>query len=67
MADEHWQMVQKIFREALSRPGPDRRACLERACGSDRALRMEIESLLAHHELAERTGFARGPDHRVRE
>src|SRR6476660_2318121 len=44
--------VRRIFGEALSRPAVDRAAYLEAACAGDVALRGEVESLLAAHEMA---------------
>lgn len=41
--------VREIFLQALDKPsGPEREACLSRACGSDSALRAKVESLLNH-------------------
>lgn len=44
---DRWQRMEQLFHAALEQP-PERRAdFLDRACGSDRALRLDLESLLA--------------------
>src|SRR5262245_33291143 len=51
------QRAKDVFLEALDRSGTDRDAFLAEACGSDAALRKEVDSLLAfHEEHAEQTG-----------
>ncbi len=47
-----WHEVDRIFAETLDRPPPERTAFLDTACAGDRALRREVERLLA----ADRTG-----------
>jgi len=48
MADvARWQHVKGVFQQALERPRDARPAFLDEACGSDGALRREVESLLA--------------------
>ena len=44
---DRWQCVSSIFHGALDRAADDRAAYLKEACGSDAALRREVESLLA--------------------
>jgi eukaryotic-like serine/threonine-protein kinase len=44
--------VKTILAEAIEKVGPDRRAFLDQACGSDAILRAEVESLLASAEEA---------------
>ena len=46
MAPERWRTIQDIFYEALDRSASDRVAYLDAACGGDRALRDEVESLI---------------------
>jgi serine/threonine protein kinase len=53
MTPERWQKVKEIFDSALSYPAAERAAFLSSACGSDKDLRHEVESLIASHE---RTG-----------
>ena len=45
----HWQ----TFDEALSVAPSGRATFLQRACGTDAALRAEVETLLAHHDEAD--------------
>ncbi len=47
-----WDRVKQVFQEALARPPHERAACLQQMCGEDRALRAEVESLLATHQQA---------------
>src|SRR5713226_9396075 len=50
MRPEHWQQVDDLFQAALD-CGPERRsAFLDEACGGDRPLREEIESLLTAYD-----------------
>src|SRR5262245_19325657 len=43
------QHAKDLFLEALARPANERTAFVAEACGTDRALREEVESLLAFH------------------
>jgi serine/threonine protein kinase/tetratricopeptide (TPR) repeat protein len=52
MQAERWKQIEQIFHEALKVEQSRRAAFLEQACAGDDALRLEIESLLAHHEEA---------------
>jgi len=45
------QRATDLFLAALDRPAADREAFLSSACGEDRGLRQEVESLLASHEI----------------
>ena len=48
--DNRWKKLKEIFSEALELEGADRRAYLDRMCGTDRRLREEAESLVeAYH------------------
>ena len=47
-----WARVQEIFHTALERTSADRDAFLREACGGDRALRAEVDSLLLADEEA---------------
>jgi serine/threonine protein kinase len=52
MSTERWEETKRILEEAL-RLAPERRqAYLNFACGTDRELRAEVESLIASHEEA---------------
>jgi serine/threonine protein kinase len=50
MTPERWQKVKEIFQAALDRAPGERSVFLEGACGGDKSLRKEVESLLASHE-----------------
>ncbi len=50
MTPERWQQVKQIFHAALEREPGARTAFIGEACGDDRALRSEIESLISSHE-----------------
>lgn len=43
---DRWKQIDTIFAQALERPGEERTAFLEAACGGDDALRAEVEALL---------------------
>ena len=47
MPPERWKVVDSVVQAALALMPPEREAYLDRACGSDAALRREAESLLA--------------------
>lgn len=47
MTPERWAQVKEVLAVAISTPPHERSAMLDRACGSDHALREEVESLLA--------------------
>jgi eukaryotic-like serine/threonine-protein kinase len=48
MLGDRWNRIEEIFHAALERPLPERDAYLVHACGDDRTLRSEVESLLAN-------------------
>ena len=48
MTPDRWHAIEQVFHAALTRPLDERPAFLAQACGDDRALREEVESLLAH-------------------
>ena len=50
--DGQWDRISTLFEMVLSLPSEERTAFIEVSCGSDRALRGEIESLVAAHEGA---------------
>jgi serine/threonine-protein kinase len=47
-----WDRVKRVFQSALERSPETRPAFLDGACGDDRSLRVEVESLLRAHEEA---------------
>ena len=48
-----WPRVRRVLEEALEHPTRLRSACVEEACGSDLALRAEVEHLLTFEPTAE--------------
>lgn len=56
---ELWQRVQEVLQDALALDRADRPAFLDRACGDDREVRLEVESLLEAD--TEATGFIEEP------
>ncbi len=53
MADEKWQQVREIFDSALRRQPEERRTFVNVACGEDKTLLAEVESLLSSLGSAE--------------
>ncbi|HVI10523.1 MAG TPA: protein kinase, partial [Candidatus Binatia bacterium] len=53
MARELWRRVEELCQQALDLAEDRRSEFLHRACGSDDALRHEVESLLAHEKKAQ--------------
>ena len=52
MADTRWQRVNELFHAARERAVDDRNAFLARECGADSQLRVEVQSLLAAHDVS---------------
>ena len=52
LSPENWPRLREVFAGALALAADERPAYLADACGTDRALRLEVESLLASHSLA---------------
>lgn len=52
MTTARWTRLEQIFSGAIERPAAARPAWLDTACGSDAALRHEVDALLAAHETA---------------
>jgi len=52
IAPDRWPDVSRVFAEAVALEGPARGAYLDRACGSDQALRNAVASMLAAHDEA---------------
>ena len=59
MTPERWKQVSELFGAALETESQERSAWLAGACGNDRELRAEVESLLAEHDRA--GDFLSGP------
>ena len=53
MADADWQKVREIFDSALRRRPEERQRFVNDACGGDKSLLTEVESLLTSHDSAE--------------
>ena len=53
MVDEKWQKVREVFDSALRRKPEERRKFIHLACGEDKTLLAEVESLLSSHDSAE--------------
>ena len=52
MSTERWERTKQILEEALRLASEQRQAYLGLACGTDRELRAEVESLISSHEAA---------------
>ena len=53
MKPDRWRKVDELFAAALEVPPQERAAFLDKACGSDRDLRREVEKMLSFDERAE--------------
>src|SRR5262245_15481137 len=58
MEPDRWRRIEEIFQSALDCEPERRSALLDAACGSDPALRVEVESLLAAYG---QNGFTDAP------
>src|SRR5687767_6533542 len=47
MADKHWEQVRKVFDDALRQKPEERARFVDAACGGDKTLFREVESLLS--------------------
>ena len=52
MLADRWREIETLYHSACERKPEERRSYLVSACGGDESLRLEVESLLAHEELA---------------
>src|SRR5438552_4968339 len=52
MDPAQWEHIKELFASALEREPAQRSAFLKEACGDDKALREELESLVAAHQQA---------------
>ena len=50
MTPERWQQIETLYHDALGRPPAERAAWLAAACGTDDALRDEVEELLRYED-----------------
>src|SRR5688572_6578400 len=53
MPDDKWQKVREIFDSALGHKPEERRRFVHEACGNDKTLFAEVESLLSSHDSAD--------------
>src|SRR5579862_8615927 len=53
LTPERWQIVERVFHEALAQPPEARRGFVESSCGDDLEIRSEVESLLAAESSAD--------------
>src|SRR5215510_14542462 len=53
MKPDHWRKVDELFAAALEREPNERAAFLAQACGSNDALRREVEKMLSFDERAD--------------
>jgi len=60
MTSERWRRIEELYHAAMARPGGERAAFLNQACGDDESLRRKVESLLDDPELLEKAEAA-GP------
>jgi tetratricopeptide (TPR) repeat protein len=58
MTAKRWKQVEDLFHQAADLPSAERDAWLDKACGSDAALKAEVCALLASDEAA--PGFVQG-------
>jgi len=58
---ERWEKVKELFGSAIELDPSQRSAFLREACGADKALRAEVESLLASYDPTEVFGAASPP------
>ena len=54
MEPERWKQLEALCQAALEQQANERAAFLAKACGTDEALRREVEALLAHATEAQR-------------
>ena len=52
MPDDRWERVKSVFAEAVDLPLSKRAPYLDAACGEDRTLRVEVESMLLADQVA---------------
>jgi TolB-like protein/Tfp pilus assembly protein PilF len=53
MRSEQWQVIEELYHAALVLPDAERGSFLQRACGENQDLRLELESLLRHGDTPE--------------
>ena len=53
MDQQRWHQIERLYHSALQRPSHEREAFLERECGGDEGLRLEVQTLLNRASSAE--------------
>src|SRR5215831_7621115 len=53
MTPERWQQIKGFLASVIRVPAEDRPKLVAKFCGGDSALRVELNSLIAAHEIAE--------------
>jgi eukaryotic-like serine/threonine-protein kinase len=61
MTPERWRQVTEVFHAAQARDVSARAGYLDRACAGDRALREEVEAMLAAHAVPGDVSLATSP------
>ncbi len=61
LTPEQWHKIKDLLATVIQLPAQDRPAYLDKACVGDAALRAELESLIAAHEIAQEGHFERHP------
>lgn len=62
MTPERWRKIDELFGAAIRLEPHEREPWLDHACGPDRALRAEVDRLLANDEQADDDGFLVPPE-----
>ena len=50
MEPERWDLIKNVLADACTLSGEARKALIDQRCGSDTALRAEVETVLAAHD-----------------
>ncbi len=53
MRSDQWQVIEELYHSASELPAAERSSFLQKACGEDQGLRLELESLLRHGDTPE--------------
>src|SRR5690348_14904339 len=54
MTPERWQIIERIYQQALECEADERSTFLDQACAGDAGLHREVDSLLAAHQTGDR-------------
>ena len=61
IAKEQWAKLKQLFAEGVARYNEDADNILHGVCGDDAILGAEVQSLLKHHQIANKNGFLLAP------